>query len=256
MGPAAIFDAALKGDVALIPPRGVEFVIGNWSEYKFSSYEAQGAIPSSLRQNIWRYGLPEDHKLALPLRPIVLPARCAEELSVAGLLIRGNFCRAAGFEVLSQFRELLESRQMPYALCSPEQREAVRSRIKIVLAEVKNEGTFKVRFILDEGVKNSFQYGSKLDPRKPVDVTSCFTDNGDFVVTSRDTGTGFDETKIPDCTLDENLELVGGRGLAIMRGLLDRLEYHDGGRTMIAAFSVRKLVREKIAEAYESPADT
>ncbi|HOF18390.1 MAG TPA: ATP-binding protein [Phycisphaerae bacterium] len=44
-----------------------------------------------------------------------------------------------------------------------------------------------------------------------------------------DEGTGFDPTRVPDPTADENLEKPSGRGLMLMRAYMDEVRYNDRG---------------------------
>jgi serine/threonine-protein kinase RsbW len=52
---------------------------------------------------------------------------------------------------------------------------------------------------------------------------------GTLQATIRDEGLGFDPTAIPDPTRPENLSRPCGRGLFLMRQLLDEVSYNDLG---------------------------
>ena len=47
-----------------------------------------------------------------------------------------------------------------------------------------------------------------------------------------DQGAGFDPDAIPDPTLPENLHRSGGRGLFLIRKLMDEVEYSDRGNAV------------------------
>ncbi len=46
----------------------------------------------------------------------------------------------------------------------------------------------------------------------------------------RDPGAGFAPENIPDPTQPENLEKFGGRGIYLIRRLMDEVEFRDDGR--------------------------
>ena len=52
---------------------------------------------------------------------------------------------------------------------------------------------------------------------------------GRLEATVRDQGAGFDPTSIPDPTLPENRSRPCGRGVFLMRELLDEVSYNDQG---------------------------
>jgi serine/threonine-protein kinase RsbW len=81
---------------------------------------------------------------------------------------------------------------------------------------------------LTEALANAMLYGSADDPSKRVRVEVSLGERG---ITARvtDQGRGFDPTSIPDPTTPENLLKAGGRGLFLMRQLLDEVSYNDRG---------------------------
>ncbi|MBI2956418.1 MAG: ATP-binding protein [Acidobacteria bacterium] len=88
----------------------------------------------------------------------------------------------------------------------------------------------EVRLALREALNNALKHGSQLDPEKKVQVRwRCDTRDG-FSITVRDEGGGFDPMEVPDPTLPENLERFSGRGLYMIQGLMDHVEFRDHGR--------------------------
>jgi serine/threonine-protein kinase RsbW len=49
----------------------------------------------------------------------------------------------------------------------------------------------------------------------------------------RDEGSGFDPEKVPDPRQADRLHLDSGRGLLLMRELMDYIEYRKGGREVL-----------------------
>ena len=84
---------------------------------------------------------------------------------------------------------------------------------------------------LTEALSNAMLYGNGSDPEKRVRVevtmassriTACITDEGG----------GFDPTSVPDPTEPQNLFKPGGRGIFLMRSLLDEVSYNDRGNSV------------------------
>lgn len=79
-----------------------------------------------------------------------------------------------------------------------------------------------------EALANAVLYGNRCDPDKCVRVDVSL---GATRVTLRvvDEGTGFDPASVPDPTRPENLREPGGRGLFLLRELMDEVEYNARG---------------------------
>ena len=71
---------------------------------------------------------------------------------------------------------------------------------------------FAVKLALDEAVTNAIKHGNRLDPTKRVRVSANVSARAADIEIS-DEGPGFDRTKVPDPTSDENLDKCSGRGL-------------------------------------------
>ncbi len=84
------------------------------------------------------------------------------------------------------------------------------------------------RVSLSEALSNAMLYGNARDPRKRVRVEVIV---GEREITARitDEGPGFDYEEVPDPTAPENLEKSGGRGLFLMRELMDEVHYNERG---------------------------
>jgi serine/threonine-protein kinase RsbW len=81
---------------------------------------------------------------------------------------------------------------------------------------------------LTEALSNAMLYGNSRDPSKRVLVEIAFLDQ---CIQARitDQGDGFDPTSVPDPTTPENLSKPCGRGLFLMRKLLDEVTYNAQG---------------------------
>ncbi|MBI4503101.1 MAG: ATP-binding protein [Gemmatimonadetes bacterium] len=90
---------------------------------------------------------------------------------------------------------------------------------------------FNLRVALSEALSNAIVYGNGLDPSKSVDVWIEVADQG-IAVHVCDQGAGFDPGAIPDPTLPERLERPDGRGLFLIRQLVDDVSFNDRGNSI------------------------
>ena len=81
---------------------------------------------------------------------------------------------------------------------------------------------------LTEALTNAMLYGNAHDQSKSVRVEVTF-ENGRLEARITDQGRGFDPSTIPDPTEPENILKSGGRGVFLMRQLLDEVRYNDQG---------------------------
>ncbi len=81
---------------------------------------------------------------------------------------------------------------------------------------------------LTEALSNAMLYGNGHDPSKRVRVEVSLS-NGRIEAWVTDQGPGFNPSSVPDPTAPENVLKCGGRGLFLMRQLLDEVSYNDRG---------------------------
>jgi serine/threonine-protein kinase RsbW len=110
---------------------------------------------------------------------------------------------------------------------------AVREDIVHSLIELgyPQQDVFAVRLSANEAIINAIEHGNKCDRKKKV--TIAYWMNGERAeITVTDEGIGFDPSVIPDCTADENLCRTCGRGIALMRGFMDAVEFGQKGNSV------------------------
>lgn len=89
-----------------------------------------------------------------------------------------------------------------------------------------NENKFNnIALAVAEAISNSIKHGNKNDKNKKVFI-KIEVKNDQMIVTLKDEGTGFDPNTVPDPTRPENILKESGRGVHIMRSLLDDLRYN------------------------------
>lgn len=91
----------------------------------------------------------------------------------------------------------------------------------------------KVELALQEALNNAVLHASGADPKKKVVVCCLCDETKGMLLVVRDHGPGFDPKKIPDPTKAENLYASHGRGIFLMRQLMDDVEFEEGGRVVV-----------------------
>ena len=91
---------------------------------------------------------------------------------------------------------------------------------------------FDIKLVLEESLTNAIKHGNHMDSDLFVEV-SIVTEGRNLVITVKDQGQGFDVSRVPDPTQKEQLMKTSGRGVYLMRKLMDEVRYCDGGHTII-----------------------
>lgn len=91
---------------------------------------------------------------------------------------------------------------------------------------------FGMQMVIEESVSNSYHHGNQDGALGNVTIR-WHVSARDFSLQVQDNGQGFDEAAVPDPVSPENLEKLSGRGLLLMRGYMDDVEYKDGGRKVV-----------------------
>lgn len=99
---------------------------------------------------------------------------------------------------------------------------------------------------LDEALANAIRHGCALDPDKAVCVSARFGPRR-LRVRIADPGAGFDPARVGDPMSEEGLRRGSGRGLLLMRELVDRVDYRQGGSVVL--LTVRRVRRPRDEES-------
>jgi serine/threonine-protein kinase RsbW len=115
--------------------------------------------------------------------------------------------------------------------------------------EISRRLRFNFRVSLAEALANAMLYGNAGDPRKRVRVE--ITMDPDRVrARITDQGPGFDPNRVPDPTAPEHVDRPCGRGIFLMRQLMDEVHFNERGNavTLVLRFpSEEALLREASA---------
>ena len=119
----------------------------------------------------------------------------------------------------------------------PSQRGASRLIMDELLEQLGSHGwppsdIFAIHLATEEAITNAIVHGNKLDDAKKVHV-ACHVSPDLVRIEVTDQGTGFDPASVPDCTLEERLDVPSGRGLMLMRSFMTRLEYNATGNRVL-----------------------
>jgi serine/threonine-protein kinase RsbW len=84
---------------------------------------------------------------------------------------------------------------------------------------------------LSEALSNAMLYGNGADPSKRVRLDVVLTESA-IIARVTDQGNGFDPRRVPDPTTPENLTRSCGRGIFLMRELLDEVRFNECGNSV------------------------
>lgn len=90
---------------------------------------------------------------------------------------------------------------------------------------------FDIRLCIEEAVRNAIVHGNRSNRDLPVKIAYSVRP-GACEISVEDKGAGFDYREVPDPTTEENLLKPGGRGVYLMRTLMDRVEYNERGNAV------------------------
>lgn len=94
------------------------------------------------------------------------------------------------------------------------------------------EEVFAIHLAAEEAIVNAIVHGNKLDPAKCVAVF-CEVSANHVKIEVEDEGDGFDPAQVPDCTLEERLDVPSGRGVMLMRSFMTSIEYNAAGNAVV-----------------------
>ena len=120
------------------------------------------------------------------------------------------------------------------ALDLPSDLRLIEETIALLVCYVRTAGfggsrlNLNVRVGVTEALANAMLYGNDSDPGKQVRV-QIVLEAARAVIRVADQGPGFDPGSVPDPTVPERLHRSGGRGLFLIRQLMDEVEYNERG---------------------------
>jgi serine/threonine-protein kinase RsbW len=127
--------------------------------------------------------------------------------------------------------------RLDYVLELPNDLRAIERSVDYLMDKGREVGfdydrlrlNFRVAFT--EALANAMLYGNCRDPRKRVRVEAHLTP-AQIMVQVTDEGRGFDPDAVLDPTLPANRARAGGRGIFLIRQLMDRVEFNERGNSI------------------------
>lgn len=86
-----------------------------------------------------------------------------------------------------------------------------------------------VEIALREALANAVLHGNHEDAGKNIHLSCRIQFGGEVSIVVKDEGKGFDPTEVPDPTAMVNIESEHGRGIYLMRALMDEVHFEQGG---------------------------
>lgn len=97
---------------------------------------------------------------------------------------------------------------------------------------IPDEKFYNIMIAVTEAVNNALNHGNKLNPDKIVEFT-VRANNDELFIKVTDQGDGFDPHNIADCTDPENLLKSSGRGVYIIKELMDEVSIESSPKGTI-----------------------
>jgi serine/threonine-protein kinase RsbW len=94
---------------------------------------------------------------------------------------------------------------------------------------VADENNVDIEVALREALVNAMVHGNQEDAHKRVYVKCRCTADGEVSIRVEDEGHGFNNCDVPDPTSSNNLLSTHGRGIYLMRTLMDEIDFEQGG---------------------------
>ncbi len=109
---------------------------------------------------------------------------------------------------------------------------AISPLVDAVMAVVRRQAGAKeleIETALREALANAIKHGCHGDPTKFVQCQVIFEEDRSVLLTVRDPGAGFNPKTVPDPTAEELLYENHGRGIYLIRRLMDEVRFRRRG---------------------------
>ena len=103
---------------------------------------------------------------------------------------------------------------------------------------VADERLFDIKLCVEEAVRNAILHGNRLNKKLHVKVSYLIAD-GRINIEVEDEGPGYDPEKVPDPTSKGNITKESGRGVCLIRRLMDRVEFNSKGNKILMEKSLK-----------------
>lgn len=107
------------------------------------------------------------------------------------------------------------------------------------LIEIDQESIWKLYTALYEAIINGVEHGNKSNVQKRINISYRIS-GGMIVIKIRDEGIGFDTNNIPNPLADTNLLKPSGRGVYMMKKIMDKVKYNRSGNEVTMCVTLSK----------------
>lgn len=94
---------------------------------------------------------------------------------------------------------------------------------------IPEQKRMEICMAVQEALVNAVKHGCDNDATKKVSCVMQSGGDGRIIIIVRDPGSGFDSSSIPDPKGDDNLHLSHGRGVYLIRQLMDEVRFNPTG---------------------------
>lgn len=105
--------------------------------------------------------------------------------------------------------------------------------------KLNKEDEYKLLVAATEAVNNAIVHGNKMNGNKIVRL-SCCAYKKKIVIQVRDSGIGFDASNLPNPTERNNLLKEHGRGVFLVRALMDEVHFRKLKTGLLVSMALRR----------------
>jgi serine/threonine-protein kinase RsbW len=120
----------------------------------------------------------------------------------------------------------------------PSTKQALNGAVRDVISIARRCGCVRdnqadLEIALREALANAIIHGNANEDGKRIFLRCYGAPGDDILILVRDEGEGFDPERVPDPRDGDRMHLDHGRGLLLMRELMDHIEYRRAGREVM-----------------------
>lgn len=141
-----------------------------------------------------------------------------------------NFGNSTNVSTSTPFVELHQYLASHAAAISPFVDQLMRF-IRLFMGKfgISKNAESEIEIAICEALANAVIHGNQENTNKNVDVICRCSMDGEVLIIVRDQGKGFEQSAVEDPTEPGRLFLTSGRGLHIMRALMDEVSFEENG---------------------------
>ena len=110
-----------------------------------------------------------------------------------------------------------------------------------------NDGTeVDIELAAHEALANAIVHGNLMDTSRRVFVTCRCESDGEVDLAVQDQGQGFDPDRVANSTAPENRLQVSGRGIYLVKNLMDEVLFENGGSVVLMRKNGRRHRKQRM----------